>query len=390
MFRRRRRPSGSSSLHEVADAEVMQGLGRKHPAARLVSVVALALVGLALFYAARAAYYLATDVQVAPLLLTPDSDAVTASHLSLTGLMNDQEATVARIEMLEQSLQAAHASIARLRELQERIENGVELADALASEDEHASRKDLKKLSEEKLVLDQAVTGQAKYIEIVRARVQAGIAHESDLIREEAELRHLRLLQLQREREQVATEHRSRELTLARAAQPEAAHRGTPEVARQQEQLLRLEVELLNLVADANGKQAELSAAHNQADRLQNLISHLKARPMYRAVAQRQALAFVPYTQAAGIGANAEVFECRTWSVFDCEQVGRIAEVLPGEVATVDPWGAPARGQYAVLDLKVPSAVNAKVLRVRPAPERVDANVRNAHMSDTSALTARP
>jgi hypothetical protein len=49
-----------------------------------------------------------------------------------------------------------------------------------------------------------------------------------------------------------------------------------------------------------------------------------------------------------------------------CHEVGRIAEVLPGEVVTQDPWGELARGQYAILALDDASAVRERVLRVRP------------------------
>jgi hypothetical protein len=51
--------------------------------------------------------------------------------------------------------------------------------------------------------------------------------------------------------------------------------------------------------------------------------------------------------------------------VFNCHEVGRVTEVVPGEVATQDPWGELARGQYVVLALDDPPAVRARVLRVR-------------------------
>ena len=47
--------------------------------------------------------------------------------------------------------------------------------------------------------------------------------------------------------------------------------------------------------------------------------------------------------------------------------VGRVAEVLPGEVVTQDPWGTIARGQYAILELSDHDAAKEKVLRARPA-----------------------
>jgi hypothetical protein len=53
------------------------------------------------------------------------------------------------------------------------------------------------------------------------------------------------------------------------------------------------------------------------------------------------------------------------WGVFACKPVGTITEIVPGEVILPDPWGNPARGQYAVLDLSNHDAAKSKVLRVR-------------------------
>ena len=47
------------------------------------------------------------------------------------------------------------------------------------------------------------------------------------------------------------------------------------------------------------------------------------------------------------------------------KSVGKIAELVPGEVVLPDPWGNLARGQYAVLDLREHESAKSKVLRVR-------------------------
>jgi hypothetical protein len=47
--------------------------------------------------------------------------------------------------------------------------------------------------------------------------------------------------------------------------------------------------------------------------------------------------------------------------------VGHIAELLPGEAVVQDPWGSPARGQYAIMDLSDAQAAQSKTLRVRPS-----------------------
>lgn len=84
------------------------------------------------------------------------------------------------------------------------------------------------------------------------------------------------------------------------------------------------------------------------------------------------ALAFVPYTHVSQIKANATLYECRVFSMFACEPVGRVVELLPGEVelppaevAQAETARSPERGQYAVMQLTDPSAAEAESLRVR-------------------------
>lgn len=76
-------------------------------------------------------------------------------------------------------------------------------------------------------------------------------------------------------------------------------------------------------------------------------------------------LAFVPYTHVPNIKANATLYDCRVLSMFACTPVGRVVELLPGEVAETDPAGTQARGQYAVMQLTDPSAAEADSLSVR-------------------------
>jgi hypothetical protein len=87
--------------------------------------------------------------------------------------------------------------------------------------------------------------------------------------------------------------------------------------------------------------------------------------------AHAPALAFVPYTHVSQIKANATLYECRVFSMFACEPVGRVVELLPGEVelppaeVTALTSARPARGQYAVMQLTDPRAAEAESLRVR-------------------------
>ncbi|HTU59758.1 MAG TPA: hypothetical protein VMF89_15005, partial [Polyangiales bacterium] len=348
------------------------GVGRTFPVARVTSLVILCAAAVALFHAGRAGYYLATDVQVAPFMLTPDSDAITGSRLSLAALTTERETAGAHLEVLVEQLQVARDSRERLTALHAKFAGAVGVSRELTAESERSAQQELQKVLSQRTVIEGALAEQASYIEDLDRRVESGLAHGSDVVRERAELRRLQLLQLDRERDQVAAENRARELGVTRASQRGATDRITADQLRLEEQLLRLELEVRGLEADERGKLAELASVNAQTARLDELIAQLKQRPLYRAIANKQTLAFVPYTQLRGVRAGASIYQCRVWSVFSCDYVGRIAEVLPGEIDGVDPWGTRERGEYAVLDLSESRAITAKTLRVRAQDRGLD------------------
>jgi hypothetical protein len=119
-----------------------------------------------------------------------------------------------------------------------------------------------------------------------------------------------------------------------------------------------------------------LAAAHIRAEVHALVAEVARRKPAARAAATEDthapALAFVPYTHVSQIKANATLYECRLFSMFACEPVGRVVELLPGEVelpptevANAMMPASPARGQYAVMQLTDPRAAEAESLRVR-------------------------
>lgn len=348
-----------------AEAWVMPGIPKYHFWPRVFSLLLLGGVSYGLFEAGRAGYYLATDAQIAPLLLSPESDSVLASKLSLVGLEGDRDATQARIEVAQLALGADREATRKLRELRDRSAEGLAFSGALVSQDEAAVDLDSAHLRDQRDLLSSAIGNQEQYLNDLQRQLSAGVVHRVDVSREERELQRLRLLALQNEREQLTAATRRASISMTQQGLGATRRALAPDALRHQEQLIRIELELNALQTDQRSKLAELQAATTHAARLDQLIAEIKARPVYRAVEREQLLAFVPYTQLPRVSANARVYACRVWSVFDCRPVGRITEVLPGEVAAADPWGAPARGQYATLELDDPEFARAKVLRVR-------------------------
>ncbi|HET6336861.1 MAG TPA: hypothetical protein VFG30_26735 [Polyangiales bacterium] len=347
---------------------VMPGVPKHYFLPRVMSLGMLGVVAFCLIEGARAGYLLYTDALVAPFVLSKDSEQVTSSRLSLAGLLGDRDNVAVRIDITENSMHVDRESITQLRELRSAVSGGLAYSGAVVSQNESAAGTDRERISDQRTLLWQSVDNQRAYVKELERQMSAGLVRRSDVAREENELRRLQLLELQNQREQVGAETRRHEIELMRqslsTARP-AANATAPDVLRYREQLLRIELELISLDADLRGKLAELEAAKAQAQRLDRLIDQIKSRPVYRAIEEQQFLAFVPYTQLDQVTPDAALYECRLWSAFDCVKVGRVLEVLPGEVVAQDPWGSPARGQYAVMDLVYPRAANAKVLRVR-------------------------
>jgi hypothetical protein len=365
---------------------VMPGVPKHHFFPRVMSLGMLGVVAFGLIEGARAGYLLYTDALVAPFVLSPDSEQVTSSRLSLAGLLGDRDGVAVRIEILDNSMLVDRESITQLRQLRTAVTGGLAYSGAVVSQNESAAGVDRERISDQRTLLWQSVDNQRAYVKELDRQMSAGLVRRSDVAREENELRRLQLLELQNQRDEVSAETRRHEIELMRQSLStvrRGANATAPDVLRYREQLLRVELELMSLDADLRGKLAELAAAKAQAQRLDRLIAQIKSRPLYRAIEEQQFLAFVPYTQLDQVTPDAALYECRLWSAFDCVKVGRVIEVLPGEVVAQDPWGSPARGRYAVMDLLNARSANAKVLRVRRQPQP-----KSSFTSDSAALHA--
>lgn len=363
-------PKQAETLRLAAD--VMPGVGRHYVLSRLASLLLLAVVGYGLVHAARAGYHYVTDAQVAPIILSPDSDLVIPSRLSLAALETDRQAVDVRIEAAESGINASEQGIAGLQDLRRAVERGLTFSSEITSQTSSSTNDELLHLSDQRELLQSSIAEQEAYIADLRQQLAMGLIGRSALVREQLELSRLRVSMLQTERDTASSQARLQATELERdslGTRDELPRAPAPQLLQQREQLARIDLEVLKLQADTQAKRADLRAAEAQAERLDRLIEQIRARPIYRALEQRQDIAFVPYTQLAQVVPDAPIYDCRWLAMFACEKVGKVIEIIPGEIAATDPWGSPARGQYALLNLADASAAKSKVLRVRPVRE---------------------
>ena len=127
---------------------------------------------------------------------------------------------------------------------------------------------------------------------------------------------------------------------------------------------LALQLELERLQLASRGSRALRAVAIENTIAQRTMLAELESQATFRALHAPTQIAFVPYAELANVRAGAHVVAC-VWHVLGCRDVGRVTEILAGEVTMQDHAGELARGQYVVLVIDDKDAVRERVLRVR-------------------------
>lgn len=338
---------------------------RPGPLTRALSFVLFGVVVIGVGGLLVAIYRVATDSFVAPITLSPDSDVVLQTRLTLSQLLGERLRIVAQQDQVATSLKAADESIEHLKTLRATVTRALEWATALNTRHAKAGAGDLRVLDRQRATLAAMIERQSKIVAETEKNVRAGLTVQSDLTQEVQTLDKLRVAAIENERARIATESIVRDAILARKALTRSGDLApTPEMLVQEEQLVKLELELVKTEAERRTKLSEKQRLDEALAKVDELLAQLKKRPIYRAMEAPTQLAFVPYTQMTGVAPGAEVYDC-VWALFACRRVGRVTELVSGEVLAPDPWGTPTRGQYAVLELVDPRAAQSRFLRIR-------------------------
>jgi len=294
---------------------------------RLLSLVTLLALVSAVSFVGHEAYRAFTDSFVAPIILSPDNELVLQNKLKAGELYAERAKAFVQRGALAEEIAAGERAVARLRALAPLAAGSVAAT-----------------LDQERLVLEEMASQQEKFAEEAAANLAAGLVTQVDLAKELYTLAQIRVVQLENGRTRAETE-------LSR-----------------EERLTRIELELTRLETELHSKQAEHGLLGEKLAMIDELETQLRARPIFQAMGRSLEVAFIPYTQIEGVAEGNAVYEC-LWGLLFCEPVGRVAEFVPGEVILTDPWGNPARGQYAVLDLSDHDAARSRSLRVRPSAQ---------------------
>ncbi|MCA9676326.1 MAG: hypothetical protein KC464_14910 [Myxococcales bacterium] len=348
-----------------------------HVRTRIAALAALAVTAAVLGWLARNIYYIATDSWVAPIQLSPDSDKVVQLRLQLSRQTSELARVEAEVARIDADVDAIDAAIAGLSTMRGESKQSMTWEAGVRGEELARLDRVVAHLQQQRELLGRLQDRQRDVTSEARDDLAAGLIDRDELRRQEQALDGLALQVSDNERQLEEAQLRRREADIARrayraeldgdgatSAGPALPRGRMPEVAAGDERETRLEIEMMKLASERRGLVAVRAAAADRLAKERELLDEIQARPLYRAMHTSTDVAFVPYDDLDGVAPGARVMAC-VWGLFSCHDVGRVTEILPGEVVTEDPWGDLARGQFIVLDLDEPGAIREKVLRVR-------------------------
>jgi hypothetical protein len=343
-------------------------MARQWLGTRLFSIAALCGTVCGLGYLAKNVYHLATDSFVVPVVLSPDSELVISSKLSRAGLTGERMKATAKKEQLDAELEAADQAIEELKVLRSSVSRSLEWTSAVTVAQATTGASNLRALGDQQGEITSMVSAQEALVAQMKKELDVGLLSKADYAREQHSLGQMRVAAIENHRARIASGAQMNQLALTQQAIRSGRAPGgisTPEMLSQQDQLVRIKCDMIKLEAERRAKAFERRNIAEELTKLDELLGQLNQRPIFRAIDASTNIAFIPYSQLEGVAVGGKVYEC-VIGMFSCTPVGKVSEVLPGEVIVPDPWGSLARGQYAVIQLDDQHAAQSKTLRVRP------------------------
>jgi hypothetical protein len=234
----------------------------------------------------------------------------------------------------------------------------------MTSQKATVSAAEMDALQNQKRVIIDMLAEQQELTDKAQRDLEAGLISRNELARQQQALSQVRLALIDNTRSMSRGESALVESQLAQQAISEQSAPQMPELVTRQEQMIRVDLEIVRIEAEQRAKLAERDALIERVAQVDEMVQQIEERPLFQAVEQDLELAFVPYTQLAGVTPGAEVYSC-VWGLFWCNKVGTVSQMVAGEVVQADPWGSQVRGEYVVLNLTDHDAARAKTLRIR-------------------------
>lgn len=359
-----------SHLNEVV-CETAPVSDRARFTTRVLSATILVTFIFVLSYLLLSGFRAFTDSWVAPVNLSPDNDKVIALEIQLNSQLAEKERITAEQIRIEGEYGASASALNRLKEIKNKLED---MADwnAKYQTKQYSTLGELSaNLNKQKKQIQKLLEGNQKILKDAQRQLAAGLIGKTEYDKQIQAYEGSKLTLKEITRKKIETElllsnvEQERNAWVGRTQADPGKITGTmPTVLAHEEAKARMDNEILKLESHLTALDFEKQAIKKTLAKMDEILEHIKSRPMYRAMEIDLELAFVPYEELKGIAVGHSINKC-IFSFFHCQKVGVIAEIVPGEVVTQDPWGELARGQYVVLNLLEKSAIREKTLRIR-------------------------
>ena len=340
---------------------------------RIMALLGLTAVLAGVGFAGRAVYYAFADAWMAPITLSPDNDQVLQINVKVAEQQMQREKLRTDIERIDADILGVDAAVKRIHTIQGVKHDTLKWSAFTTTAQSAAASARIKSLEDQRKLFESMLQRQEGIAHTAQANAAAGLLTKQELQREEQTLDQLRLGLSTTVRDTADARAMNEQLQTTNLVLRDAmkgsrasGQATLPEVAAGEDHEVRMELELIKLEAEKRALTTQRNLSVESMGRMDEIYRQLKARPIYRAIEAKTDIAFVPYTQLEGLEAGDTLIMCE-WTLFRCHAVGRIAEILPGEVVAQDPWSNISRGQYAILDLREHEAAKEKVLRARHA-----------------------
>ncbi len=333
--------NGFDGIQAIGDRVGTEARRTASERTRPLAALALLMTLVAIAYVGHASYRVITDSFVAPMILSPDSDVVLANKERMVVLDNDRATAQSEVERLDAEIAVTERAEQRLTALRSTASNALRWTSRLNRRRSLAGSDEVDALTRQRAVLSDMQAMQLDATHKADTNLQAGLISQDDYERAVQSLHQTGLALIENERMQVQSQLSNYELMLGRSSL--TGRKGSPpmpEVLTREEQLIRLDLELFRLGSERQAKLAEKEMAMKKVAQIDELAAQLRTRPIAQAAQRNLDAAFVPYTQLDGVKLGADVYRC-IWGIFHCTSVGRVAELVPGEVVMPDLHGEP-------------------------------------------------
>jgi hypothetical protein len=346
---------------------------------RLAALLILSCTAAGLAWAGRAGFEAVTDAWVAPLHLSPHSEAVMQVRHRLTRETGELARLEAELLRFDGELVALERGLERLGKLKSSSGDAMKWQAAVHEEEVGSVDAVLRSLKQQRSDLQALHDNQKKMTQDAAEDLNSGVIDKLEYTKHTQSLRSIaaalsenqRLIEESEQRRRVAAvssrglraKLTGGDVKVARGAAP-LPEGEMPQAVQLQEHEVRLALELEKLESEQRSIKNLRGVAQEALDKQRAVLDDLKARPLFRATQDDIDLAFVPYSQLDIVKPGGEVIAC-DFGVFRCHSVGRVKEVLAGEVVAEGMGRELNRGLYAVLELHSPEAIKEKLLRVR-------------------------